>query len=448
MSLHTLTWLALFLLLACLTFRRSSWGIPLYMLAFYALPHNWWWGQDSSFMSGTRWSLLAALIFAVGILVDQRARPREGRDSSGPLLLLLLLYALNASLVHYLYAANPEQSWDGLQTLWKQLGLLFLITRAIKDPFDLKLTFYSILVGSAFVGYEVVFNDAGRWVDKRLELAIAGDAGNPAAAILAISLPLAGYLVFYGNKLEKCGAVVSAVLVLETILRINSRGVLLGMIVAALWLVGRARGRARKYAIIGIALAVVAAFMQMGDSHRARVLGRFASSFAEKEDRDQSAQDRIEYWRAAVTMISDHPLGSGHGAAFESDLGDTYIEHLGFDKQRAVHNGYLDITAGWGIQGIVLYVAAFLFVLRVLWISVSLMRARGDAEAAFFGYYLEAALVLNLIASVFTSSLDGEWFFWLMGMVVGHQYVYAEAVQTDSADLGLTGRLAHADGTH
>ena len=68
MNLHSLAFLAAFVVLARLTFRRSSWGIPLYLLTFYASPTDtagggWVWSASV----GQRWSLIASLILLAGV---------------------------------------------------------------------------------------------------------------------------------------------------------------------------------------------------------------------------------------------------------------------------------------------------------------------------------------------------------------------------------------------
>lgn len=424
MSLTTSAWLGLFIAFTVLTFRRSSWGIPLYIMTFYAHPEGWWWGSGLLTSMGIRWNLLAALIFAVGVLFDGREKPARAGKSAHAVLLLLLLYAVNASVVHLQSASDPEESWLGLVMVWKNLGLLVLMLAAIRDNFDLKLMIYSVILGASYIGYEVYFNDVGHLREGRLEgipLLNADEADN-LAGLLCLSIPLCGYLLFVGKRIERLVAFISVALILEIILRCVSRGAFLALIGGGVWLAAGAKGRVRYYAMAGAILAGVAAFVMMGEAQEG-ITTRFLTTFAPSESRDESAQSRLHFWSQALKMIGDHPLGSGGTAAFRSDLGYSYLEQIGVTRRRAVHNGYLNIAAGWGVQGLLIYLAALLLAWRRLRAGVSLARSLDNHRASFLGCCIDAALVTQLITCMFISTLGAEWFFWWMAMALGYQRV-------------------------
>ncbi len=437
MNLTALVWLGAFIILAGLTFRRASWGIPLYMLTYWAFPGLWWWGQGPLTSLGIRWNLAASLIFVAGVLLDGRTRSPGTAKSTRPACLLLLLYILNATVVHFLFADNPENSWRGLELLWKQGALVLFLLAAIKDRFDLKLMIYAILVGAAYIGYEVVFNGEGNYVDGRLEgvsIPSVGEA-NALASLLTLAILLGGHLLLCGTRVEKCFAVLSLVLTLEVILRCNSRSVTLALIFGGAWLLVGSRGKLRRYALAGAVLAVVAAFLQMGETQQARNLARFQSTFASADQRDGSAQSRLNRWVVGLKMVGDYPLGSGYEAAFRSDLGMSYWENrerpgnLEDDSDKyyhTVHMGYLNIAASWGIQGLLLYLGAIFFAWRGVRRSVSQAYSSGDSKDAFLGCCLDAALLTLLVACTFASNLKAEWFFWWIALAL----VFERIVQT------------------
>lgn len=436
MPLKAVAWLVVFILLTGMTLRRSSWGVALYMFTFYASPNLWWWGQGLLTSITTRWNLIAAGIFAVAVFVDPRPKPFPSGDSSRLALPMLLLFSLNATLVHFLFAANPAQSVLGLEAAWKQLVLCWLMLAAIRDKFDLKLVMWSVLLGAAYVGYEVVFNKEGNYSEGRLEglYMVAGASGaNALAALMALCLPWGGYLLFYGRKLGKVLVICCLVLIVEVVVRCLSRGNFLGLIAGAVWLAWRAKGRLRTYTVLGIALALLAVVIQTGEN-LPRVLGRYSSTFAEEDQWDASAQSRLPFWRQGLAMVRDHPFGSGAEAAFYSDLGFTYIAPLGETRYRSVHNGYLNIAAGWGIQGLVLYLGAIAVAFGALWRSTSRARALAWPEAAFLGNCLEASLMIQLVATMFGSTLDAEWYYWWIAMALGFERLQAGSVDAQAGD--------------
>ncbi|MEO1997889.1 MAG: O-antigen ligase family protein, partial [Planctomycetaceae bacterium] len=356
MSLTVLIWFGLFGLFSMLAMLRPAWGIALYLMTFYASPHFWWWGDGVTGIIGDRVNLTAALVFAVAVLVNRTSAEEQLTRTQRNLLLILLVYALNATFVHLFFAANPARSFMGMTMLWKQVGLLLLIVLSVRDARDVKILIGSIIIGTLYIAYEIVINDRGRISQSRLEGVGAPGAAesNYLAGLMLLAIPLAGYWLFFGSWKLRALAVPALVLIFEVILRCNSRGAFLATMAAGGWLLISARGRARKYALYGVVLGVGAAYFMIGDQD---IIDRFSSTFASGEERDHSAESRINFWRVVVRMIAAHPVGSGAEAAFKSDLGAGYISAF-YTGHKAVHQGYLDIAAAWGLQGFLLYMSA------------------------------------------------------------------------------------------
>jgi len=433
MTLTLTIWILLFITFSVLSLRRSSWGICLYMLTYFITPYWWWWGRPLLQMGYLSLNLWAALILAGAVLLDARPRSREVNPAPGRVCWFLLFYGINAIVIHYLAASNPAKSYAALELLWKQIGLFVLILLAIRDEFDLKLMIYAILGGALYLGYEIVLNGRGGFHEGRLAIPLynIGDE-NYLAGLLSLAAVLGGYLLLMGKRLEKLFALVTLPLVLDVIIRCNSRGAFLALIAGAVWLVIRARGPIRRYALAGIALAGIGAYFLMGDPE---IMERFATTFVSSEERDASARGRIAMWTQGVNMVTDYPLGSGGEAAFKSNRGLSYLRKIGKDVYFAVHNGYIDIAASWGIQGFLLYMTIIFICWLRLRRAVLAARAAGNRRLAFMGVCLEAALITQLGSAMFISSLDGEWFFWWMAMALCYGRVfYPEGVVTEEEE--------------
>jgi len=421
-SITLAVWLLLFVTFSVLSLTRSSWGICLYMLTYYVTPYWWWWGKGLLQFGLLPFNLIAALIFAAAVFLDARRHPTDRHWATARVGLTLLFYGINAIVVHYLFASNVEKSFEMLELLWKQMGLFLLLLLSLRDEFDFKVFLYAILGGALYLGYEIVLNERGHFEDGRLTLPLynIGDE-NYLAGLLCLAIPLGGYFLLLGNRYEKVFAVLSLPLILDTIIRCNSRGAFLALLMGAACLLIRARGKARRYALIGCALGGVAAFALLGDPE---IVDRFLSTFDPAAERDSSAQSRLDYWRLGGEMIMDYPLGSGGEAAFKSDLGLKYVRKVGLFKYRAVHNGYIDIAAGWGVQGFLLYASVIFFAWRRLRVGVVDARLHDDAKHSFLGVCIEAALVTQLVAAMFISSLDGEYFFWWIAMALAYGRIF------------------------
>ena len=217
MSLTAIVWLFSFATFAILAFRRPAWGIALYLLVFYVDPNFWWWGRPIRTTFGIHFSITAALIFAAAVFANgPRLRLRERK-----IFTLLVCYALIATAVHFALACNPERSARNLDLLWKNLGLLFLIATSIRDRVDWKILLYSILIGSIYLGYEMIINERGQFRSGRLEKAVASGVSDSEflAGLLALTVPLAGAMLLVGNKWERILALVALGLSFETIVR-------------------------------------------------------------------------------------------------------------------------------------------------------------------------------------------------------------------------------------
>ncbi len=103
-----------------------------------------------------------------------------------------------------------------------------------------------------------------------------------------------------------------------------------------------------------------------------RIVERFWTIFVgEGEERDHSAAGRLDYWKAGLRMIADHPLGGG-GHGFSRAYGMPYIREVSGAEfaARSVHNGYINEVCEWGIQGGILRLA-FLYTSMALMFETS-----------------------------------------------------------------------------
>lgn len=417
MSITAAIWFVLFLVLTGLTFKKSVWGLGLYLLTFYASPLTWWWGDGFLQSIGNRWNLVASIIFLLGTFLDTRP-VQKGRSYSW-FYVGLIAYLANAVLVHFLGASNPAHSYEFLDAIAKNVLLVAILITSVKDWSDLRLVFLMMVLGSSYLGYEVVFNEEGHYDDGRLEgVSISGVNGaNAIASLLSFSVPLGISLVFFGKTKDRLMLLLPMVLTIEVIARCVSRGNMVGWIFSAVIFLIIAKGTTRRKAILGMLGCCFIALLFMGEQHRETFVTRFTSIFAEEEERDVSAQSRVDFTSAGLKMILDYPLGSGGEAAFRSDRGFRYIATLGQIRYRSCHNGYIDIAASWGIQGLVIYLGLLLVIIAKVALASRRIHDQ-NLEASFVGACLCAMLALQLVTCYFGSFLKGEWFYWWMAFGV------------------------------
>ena len=112
-----------------------------------------------------------------------------------------------------------------------------------------------------------------------------------------------------------------APLIVNVVLLCNSRGAFLAAIVSAVVFIAMSPGRIRSKAVKTVAVGAFGVFLLMGD---VRIMDRFLTTFASEEERDSSAQSRLNFAGAGLAMIGDYPLGAG-GNGFKKVHGIKYL---------------------------------------------------------------------------------------------------------------------------
>jgi putative inorganic carbon (hco3(-)) transporter len=358
-------WMAIAGVLAVRAFVRPAYAVALYMFTFLVAPTFWWWGN---MLENYRWNFFAGVLLLAAVLLVKDDRPASAepplRTTAVPILVLM---AANATLVHIMLAVNPDPSLGWLIARLKFILLFFMIQYAIRDEKDYRIITLAITLGMGYIAYEATINERGSFSGGRLEgIGAAGvNSSNQLASLLVTGLPLAVTVLFTTIPNWTKGVVlVAAGLTFNLILLCNSRGSLLGLVVGGLVFLYMASGPARKQSRRILALAAVATLLLLGD---VRIIDRFMSTFQTGEQRDASAQSRLEFWSAAWNMVQDYPLGSG-GNSFSEGRGWQYLARApGPGDTRAVHNGFITEMTDWGIQGFLItlsFIGAVWFTLQ------------------------------------------------------------------------------------
>jgi len=421
MSLTALVWIGLFIFLAFKSLSRPVFAAHAYLMTFFASPVFWWFGGGLTSLT-MRWNLISALLLMVANMIAWR-----DRNSMWPpyrrFFWLVALISINAFFVNLFLANYPPESNKVFDILWKGCLASGLVLLSLRNQKDLELFLFAIVVGCGFVGYEVVLAGQGTIDGGRLEgFRFPGAQGaNGGAAVLSMGLVLSSYFIItMKNKLYAGVSLLLCPLILETVLRCNSRGCYLGLISSAIVLLMLSRGKSRRHALALCGIGSVAIFVLAGN---AAIWERFASIFSPGEARDGAAASRLLYWEAAVKMIADYPFGSGGEAAFTSPRGVTYIAHFR-PEFRSVHNGVFDIAAGWGLQGLLLYLIVLSTSALTAFRASIVAFNNGNSKRSLLGTMLLAVFAGQFVCAMFTSVLDGEWFLWLAACCL----VYARSI--------------------
>ena len=415
MSLTLLVWLGMFATFSVLSLLRPVWGIVVYFLTFFASPPLWWWGGA---VADYRWALYGGVILLLSVVLHGDLFRSDGSRLSRRLRWIAVAMVINATFVHFLLADDVFISSRHHTHVLKFSLLFILLPSAIKDRRDLRIVTITILLGLAYIGAEVTFNDRGAMVRGRLEgVGVPeGRSSNELASLMATLLPIAGTIYLTGNKWAKLVAILGTPLALNVLLLCNSRGGFLATIGSGIVFLVATPGATRKQALKLVALGSIAIFLLLGDP---RIVQRFSTTFASKEERVGSAAVRLQYWTAGFEMMADYPLGAG-GDHFSKVHGPRYLYVVTGDwyRARSVHNGYINDACEWGIQGLALHVAFLLGGGALAWRVSRNAYHDGDRELAISACAVLSGTAAFMIASVFGDYLDNEWGYWIVALSV------------------------------
>lgn len=443
MSLTLLIWIALFISLAVLAFKRPAYGVALYMLTFFLCPPFWWWGGP---VASYRWNLYGGVILLISVIVSRINNQTKQAQSTPPLTRFIcwsaILILINATAVHVALADSWEISGDSYFLLAKFILLFFLISLSIQNKWDLRIILLSIALGAGYLGYEVTVNERGQINGNRLEgVGVpAASTANGLACMMVTVLPIAGCFFLVGNRWEKLLMIPIAPMILNVILLCNSRGAFLALILTAItFLIMSPRG-VRKKVLKLMCLGAVATWLLLGDP---RIVERFMTTFVSAEERDSSAAGRLEFWSAATNMIADYPLGAG-GHAFKNKHGIHYLEEIGIYEARSIHNGYLNEACQWGIQGMLLRIGLFITSIILLKNTAkSGIQTNSDFHAVISTAIL-AGIVGMMLQSMFGTFLASEWGYWMVALAVGAARAYSsETLQSIQAGQAMQSSALH-----
>lgn len=419
-------WALLAVCLCLASLRRPAWSVSLYLMTFFAAPQLWWWGKD---LPSLRYAFISGFVLLGAVVLHSSTSAGRPGSSARTASIAALAMIANATFVHFVLAVDRAISLDTYLELLKFVLLYFLMNSSIRDRRDLYVVLTTLALGAGYLGYEVTFNERGTFTAGRLEGvgAPGADTANGLASLLLLVLPLIGSLFVEGTRWHKALVIISAPLVLNVIIMCNSRGAFLGLIGGGVMFLFLARGPTRKRALRTLALGAIALYMLLGDP---KILERFQTTFVGAEERDRSAESRLEVWQAGLLMLSDYPLGAG-GGTFKFVFSDRYLARVGSEqKARGLHNGYLTDATDWGLQGLVLKIIFIMAAARAAYRTSVQCRLAGRADDALVGISYLGGLTSLMIASVFGSYLSNEWTYWIVALLTRYSEIYAPSGQT------------------
>jgi O-antigen ligase len=374
---------------------------------------------------------LGTLACTLGLLVAAVRRPRAWRDAPGvPLLLALLGGYIGAALLSAFDAVAPAKSWSTVAALLRYLPLGLYACLAIRDERRLHALYAGVAALLALWALAAWLQMLTGWSPRGAATGeyLTGLFGNdlkfgPALAVLS---PFALWTARarWGWR----GLLAAFLVLLGPVILAGARSAWLCYALAALAFAWREAGSARRFLALcgaGVLLLALAGGIAWKTSARfdARMQRTLAVFGGDERGLDTALTGRLDIWRASARMIAAHPVNGVGVRSFRyaypryAPADDYFLvaEPCGQGQGAChPHQLVLEILAGTGLLGLLLWLAALAWALRAWRRAGAAARGRAFPAAVALGVML---FPLNSHLA-FYSAWWGLLFAWLLGLFV------------------------------
>jgi O-antigen ligase len=221
---------------------------------------------------------------------------------------------------------------------------------------------------------------------------------------------------------ERVVAAAVTVLILHATLLTFSRGAFLGLIAVGITAIVIMPKRP-KYLGTVLAAAIITASLTGPE-----LSARFKTTFAESENRDASAESRLELWRDCLTVAISRPF-FGVGPQNWPIIAKDY----GWPDGKHAHSVWMQAAAELGFPGVLALFFFFFLTIRRLW---PIARARGTGAGrsdTIFSSGIIMSIVGYMVSAQFVSlqGLEAPYYLAMVGVVLVKQRSHAVAHATE-----------------
>lgn len=396
-------------------------GVLLYLIVYHLHPESQWWGPHVS-MLGSRLSFTVAAATLIGLILRWPRPHAAMRQFQLPYLLAVLLLATAVASLGWGLAVTPRGLYQA-EKFSKILVFLFMLVRCVTTPGAYHAVVLAWLLGVMYLGYQAT-GGGGVTITGRLNDGIGGpDFGESSdlAVHLVASLPLIGAVFFMCKTWWGRGlTLIVGALAVNTLIMTRTRNALAGLAVIALTCALSLPRNYRLRGVTGIVIGTLLAAQLADPGWWSRM------STALHYEHDEAAIGRITYWKAAMRMAADYPLGIGLGN-FHHVIMD-YVPNL--NQERGAHSTVFACLAELGWFGLAVFGAIVLATLHSLrrvtqaarrlpeFAPVGFMGVTSRFHLAWHSTALRSALLGYLASAMFTTRLFSEDFWLLVGLAL------------------------------
>ena len=344
--------------------RHPIYGLLTYVGLLYLHPPSRWW---SVYFPSLRWSLIAAAITLLAVLIHRKPTGQPSVFMHGPMRGLLILVAWLG--VQSFWALDPSSHSELLVMAVKYTLLMALIYECVDSTKHLKYFLWAHAGGCFYLGIVVITEYVGGRFEGFQGPGI--DEANAAALQIVTGVIITFVLFLSGKWKEKLVAVGFMPFTLNALVATISRSGFLALGVAGvifnLFAPKKIRTTVRGLSLVGLVL-----FISLTNPvYWERIYTILVAG--EQVEGVDTGIGRIVLIDAQWQMFTDHPLGCGHRCTATLSpmyLEDRYLTGKEGNRARSSHNTFMTLLVEQGILGVVLYA------LLLIWIARTTFRLR------------------------------------------------------------------------
>ena len=379
-------------------------GLLGYVVTYNINPAAQWWGSVPTL--GLRYSLFLGLATVAGAVIQRYKLRFDKLFESQEILLIIFSLIVWLSL---LFGLGVNDGMSFAIKMSKVTIILLLASHIITDLKKYKILIWVLIISNLYLGYEMYIAPDALFRGGRFAGGIGGSdfsEGNFLGAHFAMLLPFIGIMFIRSKWKSKLICLVAGAFVVNSIIQTRSRGVFLaiaaGAIAAILFSVP---GKRLKISIL-LCIGLLGMFSLTDPGFWTRM----QTIEVEESQMDTSTYGRIKAWKAALSMVSDYPLGIGAGNFFK------YVGNYDPDIPRKdTHNTFLRCLSELGIQGgsvlLLLIGNAFLILSKI---RKNIDQLSNKEEFIWYVYAVRIALIIYIVAGITLTHTYIEEFYWLL----------------------------------
>jgi O-antigen ligase len=398
-----------------LTFFAPLVGVLGYVSHYCLGPERQWWEQPIQHW-GVRYSFVLALVTAVSVVLHR------GDLQYGKRLLMRHEWLILGFLAVVWLSVLIGEPTAGRYTtvdhpsvkLTKVIIFVMMMTHVVTTRRRLDWLLWTLVIGALVLGWEAYWTPRSHYARGRLEGVGGPDfsEANFFAAFMAAMLPIIGVQFLRSPWPGKLLCAVTGAFTFNAIVLTRSRGAVIGLLAGVMMGLLLAPKGMRPRILLLAVLAGIGAYRLMDP----QFIHRSSTIVAEGEERDRSAESRIEIWRAGLRMLADHPEGVGAGNFYQS-IGRYSPAHAGRDA----HNTLVRCSAELGMLGVLLFLGILVSAGYMTYRTTTAARALDSPagqDLRLVAYGMAVSLTVLMTCGLTVTLLYTEATWWLLALPV------------------------------